>query len=539
VTFDGHEILIGRGDVENDELTFTVAEPDDLWLHVAGGIAGKPRRRRNPEKQPALPHAVIERAAISPRGIRRRAAGRASRSTTAASPDVRKRRGAPAGRSSSKRWERIRVSATEPGRAMTPAMDDVHYRVCPLCEATCGLEIRTRGREVVGIRGDDADPFSRGFICPEGLRAEGARRRSRPAPHAARPTGRHPPPGSWDEAVRRDRGRLAPILRDGGRDAVGVVRRQPGRTQHGADPLRAGAWRARSAAGTSSRRAPSTRCRSTSPAGLVFGTKLSIPVPDIDRTDYLLVLGANPLVSNGSLMTAPDLPARLRAIRERGGKIVVLDPRRTRTASEASEHHFIRPGTDAHLLLGIVHVLFADGLVRLGRLAPHVAGLDQAESLARPFTPEAVSARCGVPAAVIRRLAHELATAERAAVYGRIGTCTQAFGTLASWLVDVVNVLTGHLDQPGGAMFTRPATGSEHTRGVPDAGRAFASDAGTAASASCPRCSASSPRPVSPRRSTPAGRPASARSSRSPGTRCSARRTAVASTARSPRSTSW
>src|SRR5439155_698382 len=205
--------------------------------------------------------------------------------------------------------------------------------------------------------------------------------------------------------------------------------------------------------------------------GLMFGTMLSTPVPDLDRTDYLLVLGANPFVSNGSLMTAPDVPGRLRAIRRRGGTVVVVDPRRTRTAAEASEHHFIRPGTDAYFLFGIVHALFADGLVRLGRLAEHTAAVEEVEALARPFAPEAVAGRCGIDAATIRRLARELARAERAAVYARIGTCTQEFGTLASWLVDVINVLTGHLDEVGGAMFTRAATGSPHTRGTPGRGK--------------------------------------------------------------------
>jgi len=206
-------------------------------------------------------------------------------------------------------------------------------------------------------------------------------------------------------------------------------------------------------------------------SGLMFGTVLSIPVPDIDHTDYLLVLGANPFVSNGSLMTAPDVPGRLRAIRKRGGKVVVIDPRRTRTATEASEHHFIRPGSDAYLLFGIVHALFAEGLVRLGPLAPHTAGVEQVEALARDFPPEAVAPRCGIEAGVIRRLARELAGARRAAVYARIGTCTQEFGTLASWLVDVVNVLTGQLDRVGGAMFTKPATGSGNTRGTPGRGK--------------------------------------------------------------------
>jgi anaerobic selenocysteine-containing dehydrogenase len=206
-------------------------------------------------------------------------------------------------------------------------------------------------------------------------------------------------------------------------------------------------------------------------AGLIFGTALSVPVPDVDRTDWLLILGANPFVSNGSLLTAPDLPGRLRAIRARGGKVIVIDPRRTRTATEASEHHFIRPGTDAYLLMAVAHTLFAEGLVTLGRLAEHTAGVAEVERLVRPFTPEGVEARCGIAAATIRRLARELAAAERGAVYARIGTTTQEFGTLASWLVDVLNVLTGHLDRPGGAMFTRAAAGSPHTRGTPGRGK--------------------------------------------------------------------
>ena len=205
--------------------------------------------------------------------------------------------------------------------------------------------------------------------------------------------------------------------------------------------------------------------------GLMFGTVLTVPVPDLDRTDYLLILGADPFESNGSLMTAPDAPGRLRAIIRRGGRIVVIDPRRSRTASEASEHHPIRPGSDAYFLFGIVHTLFAERLVRLGSLAEHVAGLDAIEALAADFAPEIVAKRCGIAADVIRRLARELAHAQRAAVYARIGTCTQEFGTLASWLVDVINVLTGHLDQPGGAMFTRPAAGASHTRGTPGRGK--------------------------------------------------------------------
>ena len=209
-------------------------------------------------------------------------------------------------------------------------------------------------------------------------------------------------------------------------------------------------------------------------AGLMFGSALSIPVPDVDRTDHLMILGANPLVSNGSLLTAPDMRGRLRRIRERGGKVVVIDPRRTRTAEAADEHHFIRPGGDAHLLMGMVHTLFAEGLAEPGDLRPHLNGLEEVERVAREHPPESVADACGIEAGQIRRLARELAAADSAAVYGRIGTCTQEFGALASWLVDVLNAITGNLDREGGAMFTRAAAGQRNSSGRPGTGRGFA-----------------------------------------------------------------
>ncbi len=341
---------------------------------------------------------------------------------------------------------------------------------CPLCEATCGLVIRTRGREVLGIRGDDDDVFSHGFLCPKAyalkeLDADPDRLRT---PLVRRDGALVP--ATWDEAFAEIERRLTPILRDHGRSAVGVYLGNPSAHNmalalYGQVFLRALGTRNVFSASTVDQMPKQLA------AGFMFGTGLSIPVPDVDRTEYLIILGANPLVSNGSLLTAPDLPGRLRAIRQRGGRIVVIDPRRTRTATEASEHHFIRPGTDAFFLFAVVHALFAEGLVRPGRLAEHLQGLADVERLAEPFAPEVVAARTGIDAAVIRRLARELAAAPRAAVYARIGTTTQEFGTLASWLVDVVNVLTGHLDAPGGAMFTRPATGASHTRGTPGRGK--------------------------------------------------------------------
>jgi anaerobic selenocysteine-containing dehydrogenase len=206
-------------------------------------------------------------------------------------------------------------------------------------------------------------------------------------------------------------------------------------------------------------------------AAMMFGSGFSIPVPDLERTDYLLLLGANPLVSNGSLMTAPDMRGRIRRLRQRGGKLVVIDPQRTRTADEANEHYFIQPGGDAYFLFGLINVLVEEGLVALGRLSPHLNGLEQVLELAHAFSPERVSPACGVAPEIIRKLARELAASEKAAVYGRMGTCTQEFGTIASWLVDVLNVLTGNLDREGGAMFTRAAVAPNTATATPGTGK--------------------------------------------------------------------
>jgi anaerobic selenocysteine-containing dehydrogenase len=344
-------------------------------------------------------------------------------------------------------------------------------RTCPLCEATCGLELTLAGEEVTAIRGDREDVFSRGFICPKGyalkeLHADPDRVRT---PLIRRPDGTFAP-ASWDEAFELIDRRLAPILA-ADRNAVAVYLGNP--NAHNLSNLLYDKVLLKALA---TRNAYSASTVDQFPkqmaSALMFGTGTSVPVPDVDRTQHLLILGANPLASNGSLMTAPDMRGRLRALRERGGKLVVLDPRRSRTAEVADEHHFIRPGTDAHLLFALVHVLFAEDLARPGaRLSSICEGLEAVRALAEPFTPEAVSARCGIEPATIRRIARELAAAERAAVYGRIGTCTQEFGALASWLVDVVNLLTGNLDREGGAMFPMGAAGHSNAAGSPGRGR--------------------------------------------------------------------
>ncbi len=342
-------------------------------------------------------------------------------------------------------------------------------RTCPLCEATCGLRLTLNADRVASIRGDPDDVLSHGFICPKGaalaaLHGDPDRIRT--------PLIRHGDglrPSSWEEAFSLIDARLTPILqRD--RNAVAAFLGNPNvhnlsGSLYGRVLMRALGTRNVFTASSLDQMPKQLAC------GLMFGTSTTVPVPDLDRTDHLLILGADPLTSNGSLMTAPDARGRLRAIRARGGRVVVIDPRRTRTAREADEHHFIVPGTDALLLFALVGVLLDEGLADPGRLAALCNGLEELDGLAGPFTPEAVAAVCGIAAGEIRRLARELAAAPSAAVYGRIGTCTQEFGTLASWLVDVLNLLTGNLDREGGAMFPLAAAGHSNAAGEPGRGR--------------------------------------------------------------------
>ncbi len=344
------------------------------------------------------------------------------------------------------------------------------YATCPLCEATCGLEITTRGSEVLSIRGDTQDVFSHGYICPKAYSLKELHEDKDRIREPMVRRGDQWVSVSWDDAFAEIEHNLSPILHQHGRDALAFYVGNP--NAHNLASLLYLPVLLH-ASGTHNLFTASTvdQMPKQVTAAMMFGTALSVPVPDLERTGYLLLLGANPLVSNGSLMTAPDMRGRLRRLRQRGGKIVVIDPYRTRTAQEADEHHFMRPGYDAHFLFAIVHTLFAEGLVAPGRLAEHTNGLEQVRALSQSFTPERVAPVCGIEADTIRSIARDLAAAPRAAVYGRIGTCTQEFGTLASWLVDVLNVLTGNLDREGGAMFTMAAAGARNTNGTPAKGR--------------------------------------------------------------------
>ncbi|MCX4720546.1 molybdopterin oxidoreductase family protein [Streptomyces virginiae] len=336
-------------------------------------------------------------------------------------------------------------------------MSRTALRICPLCEATCGLTLTLGDGVVTGARGDREDVFSRGFICPKGaafgaLDSDPDRLRG----PLVRRDGRLQE-ATWEEAFDAIAAAVPAQVQEYGPQSVGVVLGNPNvHTMAGAlyPPLLL------KSLGTRNLFTASTLDQMPKhvSSGLLFGDPFAIPVPDLDRTDFLLLLGANPVESNGSLCTAPDFPGRLKALRARGGTLVVVDPRRTRTAALADRHLAPRPGSDALLLAALAHTLIEEKLADPGVLEEHRDGIGELGAALGSFTPEAVAPACDLTAAEIRTLARELAAAPTAAVYARIGSCTVEFGTLASWLVDVLNLLTGNLDRPGGALFPLSAT---------------------------------------------------------------------------------
>ncbi len=346
-----------------------------------------------------------------------------------------------------------------------------HYRACNLCEAICGIEVEVRDNRVLSIRGDERDPFSRGYICPKAI----ALRDLEDDPDRLRRPIRRTATGdwaeiSWREALDETADRVGSIRAAHGPDALGIYLGNPnahslGPLLYGPPLLRTLRTRNRFSA-TSVDQLPHHVV-----ARYMFGHQLLLPIPDVDRTDFMLILGANPLASNGSLMTAPDMKRRLGELRARGGRLVVVDPRRSETAAIADRHLFVRPGTDALLLAALVNVIFAERLERPGRLAEMSTSLDEVRELVRGLTPERVAPATGIAADEIARLARQLAAAPAAVCYGRVGVSTQEFGGLCQWLINVLNLITGNLDRAGGALFTRPAVDGVSAYGHGQLGR--------------------------------------------------------------------
>lgn len=331
-----------------------------------------------------------------------------------------------------------------------------HTRTCPLCEAMCGLTITVRDGEVDTIRGDDLDPFSRGHLCPKAVALKDLQDDPDRVREPLVREGDGFRKASWDEALDRVAEAFARIKTEHGANATAAYFGNPsahhfGMTTHAPHFLSLLRTKSRFSATSVDQLPHQLVCF------LMYGHQLLVPVADVDRTDHLLIVGGNPLASNGSLMSMPDAEARLRAIRARGGKLIVVDPRRTETAAIADEHLPIRPGTDAAFLLAMVHHLLASGCARPGRLEAMSTGLDALPGLLEGLTPERAEGFTGVPAATTRRMAEALASAPSAAVYGRLGISTQRFGLLAQWAVQLLNLLTGNLDRVGGSMFTTPA----------------------------------------------------------------------------------
>ncbi|GAA6131577.1 molybdopterin-dependent oxidoreductase [Halopseudomonas sabulinigri] len=335
-------------------------------------------------------------------------------------------------------------------------MSVTHFRACHLCEAICGLAIETEGERILSIKGDAQDSFSRGHICPKAVALQDIQNDPQRLRQPVKRVGDEWHTIGWDEAFELVAHRFAAIQREHGNNAVGVYMGNPnvhnyGSMTHGNYFL--GQLRTRQ------------RYSATSvdqlPHHLVslwlYGHMLMIPIPDIDHTDFFLMLGANPIASNGSIMTVPDVGKRIKELKGRGGKLVVVDPRRSETAEVASEHLFIQPGTDVALLLGLLNTLFAEELTKASPALDATLGLNEVAAAVRPFSAEKMAAHCGITVEQIKQLARDFAAAERAVCYGRMGVSVQRYGTLCQWLIQVINLVTGNLDAPGGSLFPEPA----------------------------------------------------------------------------------
>ncbi|MGB0504666.1 MAG: molybdopterin-dependent oxidoreductase [Pikeienuella sp.] len=329
-----------------------------------------------------------------------------------------------------------------------------HYRTCNICEAMCGLIIEHDDQNVISIRADAEDPLSRGHICPKAVALQDFRTDPDRVTAPLRKKGEEWEEISWEEAIDFAATRIRAVQDAHGRNGMGMYYGNPNAHKFG---NMLSLPRLAKAVGTANRYSSATADQIPHHVASIhmLGHPLLIPVPDLDRTTHLLIIGGNPVVSNGSMMTAPNFPMRMRAIQALGGKVVVVDPRRTETAVKADEHHFIQPETDAFLLLSLIREVFEANAVNTGSLS--TIGIEELRNASAPFTPEIAAARTGIGAETIRTMAHELINAPRAAVYSRMGASTQSFGGLCQWATNALNIITGNFDSPGGAMFTTPA----------------------------------------------------------------------------------
>lgn len=332
----------------------------------------------------------------------------------------------------------------------------VHYRTCHLCEAMCGLRIETDGGRVVKIEGDKEDVYSKGHICPKGVALQDIHNDPDRLKYPIRRKGEEWEVISWAEAFDEVETNLNAIRDKYGPDALGLYMGNPGVHNTGTGLF---FFDFAKALDTKNRFASHSldQLPQMFVNGEMFGHQAMFPVPDLERTSYFLALGANPLVSNGSIMSTPDIQGKLKSLQARGGKFVVIDPRRTRSAKLADEHYFIHPGTDVLFLLAFVHVLFEQKLLRVDTVAAYTDGIQTMEELTQAYSPELVASLIGIEASAIRQIVQDFCAAEQAICYGRLGVSVQEYGSLCHWLINSINILTGNIDKAGGVMFPRPA----------------------------------------------------------------------------------
>jgi anaerobic selenocysteine-containing dehydrogenase len=331
-----------------------------------------------------------------------------------------------------------------------------HYRNCNICEAMCGLEINYQDQQIISIKGDQLDPFSQGYNCPKALALEDFYTDKDRLKTPIKRTESGWQAISWDDAFTEIVENFKHIQQQHGKNALAVYLGNPNAHSLGnalfLKPFMKSLGTINRFSSASADQLPHHVA-----ANFMFGAGMLIPVSDIDRTDFMLIIGGNPVVSNGSMMTAPNVIGRLKAIQKRGGKVVVVDPRKTRTANIADQHVFIRPEKDAFLLLALIHCVFAHNKVNLRHLSDKVDGLDEIKKLVNSYSPEIVAPLVGIDAKVIRTLSTDMLAADSAVCYSRMGASTQTFGGICLWLTNVLNIITGNFDRAGGAMFPQPA----------------------------------------------------------------------------------
>ncbi|PCH53920.1 MAG: dehydrogenase [Flavobacteriaceae bacterium] len=331
----------------------------------------------------------------------------------------------------------------------------IHYRTCNLCEAMCGLEIKYQNNTVIAIKGDKKDALSKGHICPKATALADLYTDKNRLKTPIKRTENGWISISWEAAYNEIETEIKRIQKQYGKNAIGSYRGNP--TVHNTGLTLFASSFLKSLSSNQNYTATSVDQLPHHFASLMlFGHYLMLPIPDIDRTDFILIMGGNPAVSNGSIMTAPDFSNRLKAIKKRGGKVVVVDPRYTETSKIANKHHFIKPGTDALLLLSLIHIIFKEKLSDLGHLEAHTNGLETIQKIAINYEPQKIAKIIGFTSEEIQQLARDFATSKTAVCYGRFGLSTQEFGGLCQWLVIVLNCITGNLDTEGGALFTKP-----------------------------------------------------------------------------------